>query len=55
MFGYTHNDVSVERGSKPLHPFAVILVSIIRTTIMKAVVEEEKGPGGRQIGEPLYS
>ena len=37
-----------------LYPFVVIPVSIIRTTIMKAVVEEERGPGGRQIGEPLY-
>ena len=41
-------------GSKPLHPFAVILVTIIHATIMKEVVEEERGPGCRQIGEPLY-
>ena len=32
-------------GSKPLHPFAFILASIIRTTITKKVVEEE-GPRG---------
>lgn len=41
-------------GSKPLHPFAFILASIIRTTITKKVVEEESGPGGSQIGEPLF-
>ena len=42
-------------GSKPLHPFAVILVTIIHATIMKEVVEEERGPGCRQIGEPLLA
>ena len=41
-------------GSKPLHPFAFILASIIRTTITKKVVEEE-GPRGSPNWRTLVS